>query len=290
MSVFKLDFIGIGAAKSATTWLAQCLAEHPDICMSHPKELNFFGRRHVWPPGGTHYDNGLPWLSAHFRDCHPRQVKGEFSVSYLVDPESPALIKKVMPDVRLIVSLRNPIDSLYSFYFHLKKAYVVPETFEGLLQQYPDFIDYGDYLKHLQRFFAEFPSDRIHILLFDDLEQAPHSALRRLFEFLEVDCEFQPPSLRRRINARAEPRIPWVRDMIGGTRDYLRVTPGMKSVQRILRALGGEIVANWVQEINLRPIELPPMRGKTRKQLQRRYAPGNRELGAFLHRSLRHWR
>ncbi len=39
---FKIDFIGIGATKSGTTWIAQCLKEHPQICGSSIKEINFF--------------------------------------------------------------------------------------------------------------------------------------------------------------------------------------------------------------------------------------------------------
>ncbi len=41
MGNFKIDFIGVGAPKCGTTWVAQCLSEHPQICLSKPKEINF---------------------------------------------------------------------------------------------------------------------------------------------------------------------------------------------------------------------------------------------------------
>ena len=38
----KIDFMGIGIGKSGTTWIAKCLNEHPEICISNPKEPHFF--------------------------------------------------------------------------------------------------------------------------------------------------------------------------------------------------------------------------------------------------------
>ena len=290
MNPFRLDFIGIGAAKAATTWIARCLAEHPAICVSDPKELNFFGRRHVWPPSGSRYYRGRDWLAAHFRRCRPGQVKGEYGVSYLIDSESPSIIKREMPDARLIVSLRNPPDALHSLYFHLRKQYVVPDTFEGLLDRYPDFVAYGDYHRHLSRFFSEFARQRVHVVLFDDVQREPASVMRGLFGYLGVDPSFQPPSLHVRTNELGEPRILWLRDAVGGARDFLRTAPGVTPVRETLRAAGVERLANWVERRNWRPmVQRPPMKEETRAYLRKRYAEGNRALGDLLGRDLSHW-
>src|SRR5262245_1610189 len=120
-SSFNLDFVGIGAAKSGTTWLAQCLGEHPQVCISNPKELNYFCRKKYWTMGGSYYGKGEAWLRQGFVHWKPGQIRGEISPTYLVDPESPKLLARHFPNVKIIVSFRNPTDALFSLYFGLAK-------------------------------------------------------------------------------------------------------------------------------------------------------------------------
>ena len=55
---FKVDFIGIGAPRCGTTWIAKCLSEHPQICLSSVKETDFFGK---------YYRKGLSYYKSFFR-------------------------------------------------------------------------------------------------------------------------------------------------------------------------------------------------------------------------------
>ncbi len=102
---FKLDFIGIGANRSATGWIYQCLKEHPEICMSSQKETHFFGKNHLL---------GFKFLKNNFKHCQPHQIKGEYSPEYISYPGSPELIRKYYPNAKIILCMRNPIDRLYS--------------------------------------------------------------------------------------------------------------------------------------------------------------------------------
>ncbi|MFT5496651.1 MAG: hypothetical protein ACI9TH_002051 [Kiritimatiellia bacterium] len=283
---FTLDFIGVGAAKAGTTWLGQCLKEHPGVCMSEPKELNYFGRKHVWPPSPMQYDQGPEWLRAHFEPPKEGQVVGEYSVAYLIDPASPQLIYDHNPRVKLFIALRNPIDALFSFYYELIKQYIVPDTFESLLEQYPDFIRYGFYDEHIARFQALFPPEQIHFMFFDDLHADPAKFLREAYAYIGVDPDFEPPSLHARVNERREPRYRWMRDAIGGTRDYFRTRPALKPVQETLRALGVERLGNWVQARNQKQTPKPVMDPATRERLALVYAPHNAALAAMLRREL----
>lgn len=283
---FTLDFIGVGAAKAGTTWLGQCLKEHPGVCMSEPKELNFFGRKHVWPPSPMHYDQGSEWLRAHFETPREGQVIGEYSVAYLVDPASPQLIYDHNPGVKLLIALRNPIDALFSFYYELTKQYAVPDTFEGLLEAYPDFIRYGFYDEHIARFQALFPAGQVHFMLFEDLHADPARFLRDAFTYIGVDPDFEAPSLYARVNERREPRFRWMRDAIGGTRDYFRTRPGLKPVQETLRVLGVERTGNWLQAWNQQQTAKPVMNADTRARLAETYAPHNERVSGILGRGL----
>lgn len=88
---FNLGFIGIGASKSGTTGVAKCLDEHPEICLSHPKEINFFNKHKIFTFGKkstvNNYEKGLVWLKTNFKNCLDKnRIFGEFSVAYFSDP------------------------------------------------------------------------------------------------------------------------------------------------------------------------------------------------------------
>ena len=59
---FKIDFIGIGAPRCATSWVAQCLMEHPQVCFSSKKELNYFDKEYK-------YEERLKGYQVYFKDC-----------------------------------------------------------------------------------------------------------------------------------------------------------------------------------------------------------------------------
>ncbi len=114
---FKIDFIGIGTGRSASTWIYECLREHSQICMSQPKETRFFNRN---------YEKGLKWYYKRFQNCSSFSIKGEYSPGYLVSLETPLLIKKHFPDAKLILCLRNPTERAYSHYFLSKIRRKIP--------------------------------------------------------------------------------------------------------------------------------------------------------------------
>jgi Sulfotransferase domain len=103
-----VDFVGVGAQRSGTSWLYACLYEHPGIC-APIKELHFFSRE-------RNYERGLDWYLGHFDRCPPGAVRGEFSTSYLYAPEAAGRIRAAFPEVRIMMSLRNPVARAYSQY------------------------------------------------------------------------------------------------------------------------------------------------------------------------------
>ena len=110
------DFIIIGAMKSGTSTLFDWLLQHPEIIGSHKKEVHFFDR---------HYREGERWYRAHFPyACNVRQgsVTGEASPFYLLGPPIAGRIHTLIPDVRLIAILRNPVDRAISHYFHSTRS------------------------------------------------------------------------------------------------------------------------------------------------------------------------
>ena len=116
MSEYRLpDFVIIGAAKAATTWLSYNLSAHPEVLLPS-QELHYFSRFH-----GKSQD----WYRAHFRDAQETQLIGEKSASYLADPATPLRLHGLMPRAKLIAQLRNPIERAYSDYcMHYRRGEV----------------------------------------------------------------------------------------------------------------------------------------------------------------------
>src|SRR3989344_1753054 len=102
---FKLDFVGIGAEKAGTTWLADCLGDHPEIYIPRQKELFFFNKYdpHYLTVKNYRYKRGISWYKSQFRQSQPQTLKGEFSPTYIYDNEASFRIKKHFPDAKIIV-------------------------------------------------------------------------------------------------------------------------------------------------------------------------------------------
>jgi hypothetical protein len=194
------NFIGIGAPKSGTTWLARCLGEHPDIFMAAVKEVNFL----IYPE----IDGRLPEYERHFAAATSEKRVGEFTSRYLASKFPPPRIRELMPDARIIVCLRNPVDQIYSHYWHLsrqnfhEKGATTKLNFEEALDRYRSIlVEPAYYWRHLQYWFKYLSAEQFHLILFDDILERPKTVLREVFAFLEVDTEFSPAALDEQSSA-----------------------------------------------------------------------------------------
>ena len=114
-----VDFIGIGAQRSGTSWVYACLYEHPEICIPI-KEIHFFSR--------PRYENGTLWYEEHFATCGVGKRCGEFSTSYLYSDVTAERIHKHYPEVKILAILRNPITRALSQYGNAIKGGEIPES------------------------------------------------------------------------------------------------------------------------------------------------------------------
>ena len=141
----KLDFIVIGAPRSATTWMCKCLAEHPDICFSSKKEAYFFH------PETRKMSNLNDFFEKYFSQCQNEKIKGTAALPYLRDSEVPNLIKKSFPETKLIACLRNPIERAHSHYRLFKSLKKIDQnmSFEEALKSDKEYTEAGMYCKYL---------------------------------------------------------------------------------------------------------------------------------------------
>jgi len=190
-----LSFIGIGASKSATSWIMRCLGEHPQICTHPDKEVHFFN-------DDERYLLGQKWYEESFGTCHKEQIIGEYTPTYLPSPQAAERIRNMYPHIKLIVCLRNPVTRALSNVQHLKTRNRVPYSMSAkdVVSQFPHAVVNSRYAEHLERFFDQFPRDRILIMIYEDIEKDPRAFIQRIYEFLDVDTQFVPKAITTRYN------------------------------------------------------------------------------------------
>lgn len=208
------EFLIIGAQRCGTTSLYKYLAEHPQFRSAtlRTKGVHFFD---------TRYDKGIAWYRAHFptsvyrrlfrRRHHLDLVTGEASPYYLFHPHVPYRIARHLPQTRLIVMLRDPIERTYSQWQHeLSRGFEDTATFEEALDREParlagelarmnadpgyrshshqhhSYMARSRYADQLEVYRSLFPAERILVLKSEDFFADPAAGYARVLEFLDL--------------------------------------------------------------------------------------------------------
>ena len=277
------NFLIIGTQKAATTWLARCLGEHPDVFMSEPKELYFF----------THLEKGLNWYKAHFNECSGEAAVGEASPGYIIHPEVPERIKAILGnDVKIIVSLRHPVDRAYSAFGHFRREGTVPAgaDFRSLfLQDDLKLRSRGYYYTDLKHYLTLFNRKQVLVLIYDEVNADNHKAMIDCFRFLEVDPQFVPKSLNARVNKGADQRI------FHSQMDALRRQVAAKtkllapSLREPALKVGRRIYHNLILGLLPTQTRYEPLSPELRHELLQDFMPDIRQLESLLDRDLSIW-
>jgi len=199
------SFAVIGAQKSASTFLQDQLSLHPEI------EIPEGEVRHFEDP---FYSEGevanLPQL---FTRPVGEAVRGIKRPDYLGRPEIPGRLHELLPDLRFLVVLRDPVARAVSSYFHFVRHGFVPllpidramaalmaGTWDADFPRAPEVLAFGRYGEHLDRYLGLFPADQF--LVFDQLAliQEPQASLTSAFEFVGVDPGFTLPERTVRVS------------------------------------------------------------------------------------------
>ena len=195
----KPDFIGIGAMKAGTTWLYQCLSEHPEISLVE-KEFNFFSNNKKWLRGFDWYEKKLE---------NSKKITGDFSVVYLPNPHAHLRIHNRYPETKLIVCLRNPVDRTFSHYLHGTKYGFIDKSiaFSEAVEQFSYLTKTSCYSVFIKKYLKYFSPQQMLFLIYEDSLQNPLQYVQSVYRFLGADDQFVPPSLRKKIHPSYKPRF-----------------------------------------------------------------------------------
>jgi hypothetical protein len=193
-------FLYVGASKAGSSWIYEVLREHPEVFVPPAKDIMFFDE---------HYGRGLDWYLSFFREGKNCKARGELSHNYFMDEIFIQRIHKDLPDVKIMCCLREVVDKMISEYvFNQNTGRGKGVSFEEF-SKLPYFHRQYTYYENLKPIYELFPKENILVLFFDQLKEDPAGFVRRIYEFLEVDADFQPPSLLEKINAAHDPRLKW---------------------------------------------------------------------------------
>ena len=291
---FKIDFIGIGAERSGTTWIYDCLNEHPEVCMASQKEIYYFNRldRHFLKIENKRYKRGLGWYMSFFNHCGEKSIKGEFTPTYMFCPHSVARIKEHFPEVKLIAILRNPVDRAFSQYLSNKRSGLIPDvSFEKALKIMDSYVEKGYYYKHLIRYFKLFPRKRIRIFLTEDMADRPRWVVKSLYKFLGLkDINFVPHSIYRKSNVSMVSRWFALNSFLINIEIFLK-RQKLDIILRFLEEVGIRKLAYDINHfVNVKPLEeYPKVRKTTRKRLTKVFKKDIQSLEKLIKRDLRAW-
>jgi len=200
------SFLIVGAQKCGTTWLGRVLSQHPEIFF-YPDEIGFFDNPKTFSKGKNYY-------FSYFSKANECQIIGEKSPHYLICKDGGKFnftegihkkIKSYLPDVKIIVLMRNPIEratSAYNHHVRLKNISPIKSINRMLLNQsnyetikYLGILEFGLYYDYVIKYLDEFESENILLMFYEDLMKDKELSLSKICDFLKVpDYSFKGTS------------------------------------------------------------------------------------------------
>lgn len=282
---FPPDLFLIGAQKAGTTYLANLLGQHPDVCLADPKEPDYFTR---------YWESGEDWYRQRFAQPQARCLL-DASTSYSATPVEPPApgappsrldkvperIAGLSPDARFIYLMRDPVKRAYSSYWHAVRGGHEQRPFAEVIRNDEFYLRMGCYHHQLQHYLAHFDRDRFQLLLFEDFIKAPEATANICLAFAGLT-----PLDEFRLDR--------------GTNQTYAYGPLLRRMNTLLADRGGlrrvtATIKNWLPHSLLRRVrgaltsDIPPMDPADRDWLADYYAPHNARLAEAYGLDLSAW-
>jgi hypothetical protein len=194
-------FLVLGTQKGGTTTLFSLLSQHPQVHLPACKEVHYFS---------LHHGQGPAWYAQHFSAAREDQLCGDITPYYLFHPQAPARIQALIPEARLVILLRDPVERALSHYFHAVRhgfetlelgaalaaeghrlanaeATLARQGVAHFSHQKHSYKSRGRYRKQIEAYRCCFTDHQILVLKSEDLFHRPLWTWTRLLGFLQLD-------------------------------------------------------------------------------------------------------
>ena len=275
------SYVGIGAQKCASTWLHRILAEHPEVAVPEIKEIDFFS---------YHYDHGYQWYERCFAGSRPARACGEISPSYFSEPAVPERVARYLPEARILLSLRDPVERALSNHRHeVRVGHLTGAdlSFEAGLKNNPMYVEQGLYATHLRNWLRHFARANILVVLMEDIAVDPQAVCAQVYRFLDVDDRYVPTGLTSRYNPSFVNR--W--SPLGAVKDAVYGATRIPGLRWLWDAAGRTGLRSVYRSINNVPSSsvIPQPGTQALLELRERFVPEIQELETMIGRSLAAW-
>ena len=195
----KLDFVAVGPFKTGTSWIHDYLINYQQVALpTKVKETFFFDRK---------FERGLDWYYSHFTNIEENKMVGEIAPSYFHALEAPQRIRELNPQCKILVTLREPVSRLFSFYSHMnQRGELEPGTsFTQALSNKKILLNTSLYYFHLSRWIEFFGRKNVNVVFFEGLKESPELFAQEILDKLNIEKENIAYDLSKKVNASQAP-------------------------------------------------------------------------------------
>lgn len=272
-----VDFLIIGVQKAGTTSLFRYLSAHPNIYMPSLKETEFFSNDNKFSKGPLWYQK------EYFAKAHSSSVKGEASTHYMMFGHVPLRIYNVVPNVKLIALLRNPIDRAYSHYQMAVRRGVETRPFDDIvckavvevgnsdnsIDHNTSYLLFGEYGRILCNYYNLFDAEQIKVVFSEEMFREPATFMQAMYRHLGVKDDFVPEILGRPYHKSGRQRIPGLNKWVSNRVRWLK---RQRWASRFIWRIDFDSLLFWLEtQLNVKPIKAPVLSEETRLLLANYY-------------------
>lgn len=185
-------FLIIGAMKGGTTSLYHYLGAHPQVFLPRIKEVDYFTDE-------LNAGRGIDWYHRLFRDAPAETVAfGEASTSYTKYPRfqgAPQRIADLIPGVRLVYVVRDPLARIRSHHRHNVTLGEESDDLSTAVRRDPAYLDYSRYATQIDRYMELFPRHQLLVITSEDLRDHRRDTVRRVLLHIGADAQIEIPNL-----------------------------------------------------------------------------------------------
>ena len=265
----------IGAQKCGTKSFYEMLSDHPQIGLSRIKEPHFFDI-------DENYLRGWKWYEGLFEENAGKICFIEATPHYYRSRIAAERIAKNLPNIKLMLILRDPANRAYSNYWFNVGRGAERKPFDQIVRTvegHGRYISKGFYMDHIETYLSLFDKEQLKVCLFDDLLKDAEQFMREVFLFLQLDAE--PKVEKRHSNLTS---IPSDRFSSFCLKYYSRISQLIpQKVRNKLVPLKKVYRSRFMQK------GYPPMSRETRLFLVDMFRDRNIALGKFIGRDLSEW-
>lgn len=272
-------FILMGAMKCGTSSLYHYINAHPDVFMTSPKEPHYFVAEYAdgvtWRRGT--WQNGEAWYRSLFAEGESSPARGEASTTYTKWPEYPgvpARIVALLPDVKLLYLVRDPVERMRSHYQHEFIRHAERRPIDQAFAEDPQYLNASRYSTQIAQHLEHFDPGQLMVLTTDQLRDDRAATLSRVYRFIGVREDVVPENIDTVIFASTERRVHRM-EFTQRALNRLREGRVVKYLPRSVRSAGKNMLTTP-------PVDKPRPSPETVEMLREELRPEMEGLRPFL--------